>query len=361
MITLHRQNAGSLVDLPLHEAADDTATCAPPTRLTGASGVTTAAYESSTTPVSRLPDLARPGTMRAAMCHEPVHERTSATVNIKSPLSHRADGTTTMTLSVTADDPLFSEEVVTGLTKDHLVRLATGTLACVHARAFLPAELRADLAGLVDRMPLSSVNSKRVNPPVLRFGPTVNDFVADGQLDPGYWTHVESARTAWAAADLDPDPLRICLEGLGEVWGGPPEAARIAGRPVMAGTIRESNGGLRVHFDDVAREFPRGLFDQKLVAQLAINVYLMMPSVGGETTIWRRTWEPTDEAARIGFGYDSEVVAGVQSVTVRPEPGDALVFNPRFYHSVAGGQDGRRVSVAMFIGITTGGNLAIWS
>lgn len=266
-----------------------------------------------------------------------------------------------MTLAVTAEDPYFSDEAVTELTKDHLVRLATGTLACVHARAFLPAELRADLAELVGRIPLSAVNPERVNPPVLRFGPTINDFVTDGRLDPDYWTHVESARTAWAAAGLDLDPLRICLERLGQAWGGPPEAVRIGRRPVMAGTIRESNGGLRVHFDDVAREFPRGLFDQKLVAQLAINVYLMMPSVGGQTTIWRRTWEPRDEAARIGFGYDREVVAGIQSVTVQPEPGDALVFNPRFYHSVAGGQDGRRVSVAMFIGITTDGTLAIWS
>jgi hypothetical protein len=266
-----------------------------------------------------------------------------------------------MTLSVTAEDPLFGEEAVTELTKDHLVRLATGTLACVRARAFLPAGLRAAVTGLVDRMPLSSVNPERVNPPVLRFGPTVNDFVTDGRLDPGYWTDVESARKAWEAADLDLDPLRICLERIGEVWGAPPEAARIAGRPVMAGTVRESNGGLRVHFDNVAREFPHGLFDQRLLAQLAINVYLMMPETGGETTIWRRTWEPADEAARIGFGYDREVVSGVQSVTVRPEPGDALVFNPRFYHSVAGGQGGRRVSVAMFIGITTDGTLAIWS
>lgn len=266
-----------------------------------------------------------------------------------------------MTLSATAVDPLFCEEVVTELTKDHLVRLATGTLACVRTRAFLPAESRADLAGLVDRMPLSSVNPERVNPPVFRFGPTVNDFVTDGRLDPAYWAHVESARVAWSAADVRPDPLGLCLARLGEVWGAAPEPARIADRPVMAGTIRESNGGLRVHFDAVAREFPRGLFDQKLVAQLAINVYLMMPEAGGETTIWRRTWEPTDEAARIGFGYDRQVVNGIQSVTVRPEAGDALVFNPRFYHSVAGGQDGRRVSVAMFIGITANGTLAIWS
>lgn len=129
----------------------------------------------------------------------------------------------------------------------------------------------------------------------------------------------------------------------------------------MAGTIRESNGGLRAHFDDVAREFPRGLFDQRLVAQLAINVYLMMPPAGRETTVWHRSWEPAEEASRIGFGYDSEVVAGRQSVTVRPEPGDALVFNPRSHPSVAGGQNGPRVPVAMFIGLTTAGTPAIRS
>ena len=260
-----------------------------------------------------------------------------------------------------AIDPLFRAATVAELRKDDLVRLATQTSACAHVQSLLGQVLCAELVDLIDAMPLSGVDQERVYPPVLRFGPTLNDFAMDGRLDPAYWRQAESSRAAWAAAALPYDPLRICLERIGEAWGAPVGPARIGGREVLAGTIRQSDGGLRVHFDEVAREFPHGLFDQRLLAQLAINVYLTMPDEGGETTIWRRTWTPADEEARIGFGYDRRVVDGVQAVTVRPAPGDTLVFNPRFYHAVAPGEFGRRVSVAMFLGLAADGSIAVWS
>lgn len=266
----------------------------------------------------------------------------------------------TITTAV-ATDPLFRIDTVRALRQDDLIRTATQTSACAHVRGFLGPGLCARLVGLIDMMPLGSVDQERVSPPVLRFGPTLNDFALDGRLDSAYWGHVESARSAWAAAGLPYDPMRICLERIGDAWGAPTLPARIQGRGVLAGTIRESNGGLRVHFDEVAREFPNGLFDQNLIAQLAMNVYLTMPEAGGETTIWRRTWTPADEEARIGFGYDQRLVDGVQSVAVRPAPGDALIFNPRFYHAVSPGQGGRRVSVAMFLGLAADGTIAVWS
>jgi hypothetical protein len=258
-------------------------------------------------------------------------------------------------------DSLFDSALVNRVAKDDLVRLSTYTLACVHHKGFLSPELLSTLSPLVDDMPLTSVNQERVYPPVLRFGPTLNDFARDGQLDPGYWEASALARAEWTAARLPCDPFEVCLDWLGRVWGSSPEAALIGGHPLLAGTIRKSAGGLRVHFDEVAREFPHGLFDQKVVAQLALNVYLAVPPIGGETTIWRHTWEPIDEAARIGYGYEELVVEDVQSITVRPEAGDALLFNPRLYHKVAPSGDAARVSVAMFLGITVDGAIVVWS
>ena len=186
-------------------------------------------------------------------------------------------------------DSLFGAAVVSQVVKQDLVRLSTQTLACVHHKGFLSPQLLGTLRLLVDDMPLTSVDQNRVYPPVLRFGPTLNDFATDGRLDSGYWEATSRARGEWAAARLPCDPFEICLAKIGEVWGSRPEAMRIGGRPLLAGTIRKSAGGLRVHFDDVAREFPDGVFDQTIISQIALNVYLSVPPVGGETTIWRHT------------------------------------------------------------------------
>jgi hypothetical protein len=258
-------------------------------------------------------------------------------------------------------DPLFVTATVDKVVKDDLVRLSTSTLACIHHRGFLSPQLLARLSQLVDEMPLTPVNQGRVYPPVLRFGPTLNDFAVDKQLHPDYWEAAARASNEWRAAHLPYNPFETCLAWVGEVWGSSPQPVRIGGRPLLAGTIRKSVEGLRVHFDDVAREFPQGLFDQKVVAQLALNVYLSVPRVGGETTIWRHTWEPADEAVRAGYGYDEGLLAEIQSVTIRPREGDALLFSPRFYHCVAASPGEARVSVAMFLGITADGTIAVWS
>lgn len=266
-----------------------------------------------------------------------------------------------MVANPTFIDPLFAPATVNEFVKNDMIRLSSYTLACVHHKGFLSSESLAKLSLLVESMPLTSVNQHRVYPPVSRFGPTLNDFAIDGQLDPGYWAASDSARAAWGNADLSPSPFDISLNQIGTAWGSHPEAARIGGRQLLAGTIRKSAGGLLVHFDDVAREFPYGLFDQHIVAQLALNVYLSVPRIGGETTIWRHTWEPADEVAKIGYGYDEAVVGGVQSVTIRPAAGDALLFNPRLYHKVAPSPGEVRVSVAMFLGITADGTIVVWS
>ncbi|MEU1628857.1 hypothetical protein ABZ746_26805 [Streptomyces sp. NPDC020096] len=144
---------------------------------------------------------------------------------------------------------------------------------------------------------------------IVRFGPALNDFRhPDGSLDADrYWRAAEAARVAWQEAGLRPDPVAVALARWGVAWGAAVVPATIDGRAVFDGTLREINAGALVHFDDVNREFPQGVFDQHITAQLAFNVWVAVPEQGGVTSVWRRRWHAGDEAHRDAYGYTPTV------------------------------------------------------
>lgn len=259
-------------------------------------------------------------------------------------------------------DPLFRVRELDTLTDADLAAVAAGTLAAVRMPGFLDGGQCAAIAAAVARLPIQAYDPARVPVRILRFGPAINDYRAgDGTLDPGYWPAADAARAAWARAGIRPDPITHALGHLGTAWSAAITPATIDGRPVFGGTVREINAGALVHFDELVREFPAGLFDAALVAQLAVNVWVSAPEQGGETTIWRRRWQPDDEDHRTAYGYTRRVVAGVQHVQVRPRVGDALVFNPANLHAVEPVLSGRRLAFAFFLGLTTTGQLVTWS
>jgi ectoine hydroxylase-related dioxygenase (phytanoyl-CoA dioxygenase family) len=160
---------------------------------------------------------------------------------------------------------------------------------------------------------------------------------------------------------MRPDPISIALARMGTAWGAAVSPATIGGRPVFGGTLREINAGALIHYDDINREFPHGLFDQDTVCQLAFNVWVAVPETGGSTTVWRHRWEPANEHHREAYGYRPEAVEHCQQVTVAPQLGDALLFNPANYHAVAPNPGGRRIAFAFFLALTTTGQLIAWS
>jgi hypothetical protein len=130
---------------------------------------------------------------------------------------------------------------------------------------------------------------------------------------------------------------------------------------MFAGMVREINHGARMHFDEVVREF-EGVMDELPISQLAFNCYLAMPEEGGESVVFRRRWQPGDEAHRDLYGYQQYLAAGEPACEVRAEVGDGVLFDPRNYHIVRPnvGQ-GRRVTLSFFVGISAQGALHIWS
>ncbi|MEU3904089.1 proline hydroxylase [Streptomyces goshikiensis] len=264
----------------------------------------------------------------------------------------------------TALDPLFTAtDAPGGFTERHLAHLLAAASAAVTVPGFLGQRTCADTLAALDRLPTAAYDLARVPTPIARFGPSLNDYRSPaGELDAGrYWRAAEEARISWQRARLRPDPVALSLARLGSAWGSPVSPATIGGRPVFAGTLREINAGTLLHYDDVRREFPAGLFDQETVAQLAFNVWAAVPASGGATTVWRHRWDPADEQHRHSYGYLPTTVERCQQVSLRPQRGGALLFNPANFHQVQANPGQRRIALAFFLALTTTGQLITWS
>jgi len=262
----------------------------------------------------------------------------------------------------TSLDPLFTTLDSPSFTDRHLAHLAAGTLAAVRVPSFLDTASCTSALATLDRLPTADYDAARVPTPILRFGPALNDYRTSGRLDARrYWEDAEAARAAWQRAGMRPDPITLSLARLGGAWGAAVTPATIEGRPVFGGTLREINAGALIHYDDINREFPSGLFDQEVLAQLAFNVWAAAPDAGGATTVWRHRWEPADEQHRTAYGYAAAAVKPCQQVTLTPRLGDALLFNPSNFHAVEPNHEGRRIAFAFFLGLTTTGQLITWS
>jgi hypothetical protein len=204
--------------------------------------------------------------------------------------------------------------------------------------------------------------TRRVDPPVLRFGVGVSDHRPAGVLLDSYWMALDASRAAWRALRLAVDPFALCRDALGAHWPGHVKVGRHRGRELGAGVAREPNQGFVVHFDDALREFSDDLLDVNLVAQFAFNLYLSVPEAGGETVVWRHRWEPSDEAFRLpcSYGYSDEVVGDAESFELKPAVGQALLFNPRFFHAVRPSEDSRRIALGFSMGLSDTGELLTW-
>ncbi|MQS14929.1 proline hydroxylase [Streptomyces kaniharaensis] len=259
---------------------------------------------------------------------------------------------------------LFDAETVDGaaaLTRDHLVRLAAGTVGAVRIRNFgSPQECASVLHGL-DTCPMGSYDEEIVVPRIPKLGPAAYDHYDAHGLGEAYWRDAEESEHHRSTLLDGADPLDLAVDRIRRAWGGGMTPATCRGRAMYAGMIRETTGGMKMHWDEIARELP-GALDEPVIAQLGFNWYLSMPEGGGATKIFRRRWLPGDEQWRDGYGYAEEIAEHEPSVLVRPEAGDAVLFDPRNFHAVRGNEGpGRRVAISFFMGVTASGSLVYWS
>jgi hypothetical protein len=265
--------------------------------------------------------------------------------------------------SAVVHDPFFRVVTDTEFCYEHIADLAAGRSAaicvpdCV-SRSMCEATLRALVS-----VQFAAYGTERVFPPVMRFGVAISDYRRDGLVDDSYWDALKLGEQAWRDLGLPFDPFGICRDALGAHWPGTVAVGRRGGREVGAGVAREPNQGFIVHFDDAVREFSGNVLDANLVAQFAFNLYLSVPEDGGETVVWRHRWDPADEEYRLpsSYGYSDEVVRGAEYFELKPEVGQALLFNSRHFHAVRPSRDGRRIALGFSVGLSDVGDLLTWA
>ena len=261
-------------------------------------------------------------------------------------------------------DPLFraSRVPLSQLAPRDFSSLMSGTLGALVVPELLSAGQSAAAVAALDALPGQTYDPGRVPHTMGRIGPALNDHRQGRHLDAGtYWPLVDQARTAWDGLGLAEDPSTIVLDRLAQAWGSPINPATIDGRPVWPFTIREINNGTYVHYDEILREYPHGVFDQEIVWQLTLNVWVSAPAAGGETSLWRRRWTPADQRFAQGYGYQPVVTFGHQRLDVAPDLGAGLLMSPSWYHMARLVVEGRRVALSCFLGYTLSGQLVTWS
>jgi hypothetical protein len=150
---------------------------------------------------------------------------------------------------------------------------------------------------------------------------------------------------------LNPIDLVRCT--LDEVWPAGARLQTLWGRKMYVGLSRVVKPGVRflAHHDIFAKDAPGSEEAESLTTQLACNVYLTMPSVGGELQLWSEELSPDAFDALRGDSYGIEPDRlGPPCLTIRPEPGDLILFNSRRMHAVTPGNDQPRLSLSCFVG-----------
>lgn len=254
-----------------------------------------------------------------------------------------------------------TERVTESPDRSDIVNLVQGIIGALTIPAFFSRdECRAVIDGLRD-CELGSYDEAYVTPRIAKLGPGAYDFYKDGQFADEYWVHARNSTGVRRTLLSGDDPLDVALGRLRGIWGDSIEIARVNGKSMFAGLIRDISDGARVHRDEVATQFP-GVLDEEPMTQLAFNCYLQLPDAGGDLVIYQRRWLPEHEASRDGYGYQPALVADAPTLTVRPELGAAVLFDPRNYHKVTpSSADRKRIALSFFIGVTARGSLLIWS
>jgi hypothetical protein len=152
------------------------------------------------------------------------------------------------------------------------------------------------------------------------------------------------------------DKLRLQID---ECWDHGAHLGQLNGKKMYAGLIRVFDQGAfaephqdHLDWDAAAHEIYE---DAYFPVQLASNVYLRMPEVGGDLALWPISLCRTDyELRRIPNSYGVDVTGLGNPLVIKPEKCELIIFNARNIHRVDAPIKGNRVTASCFIGCRRG-------
>ncbi len=123
---------------------------------------------------------------------------------------------------------------------------------------------------------------------------------------------------------------------------------------MFVGLLRVLDEGAPIHphQDVLRRDAKTAINAYSLKTQLAANIYLNMPQEGGELQLWEHgcSDEEYKNLLTPGEYYVERSKLVAPFLTIKPEVGELVLFNPTRYHAVTPGKGTKRVSVSCFVG-----------
>lgn len=237
-----------------------------------------------------------------------------------------------------------------------------GSLGALRVANFLPLADCLSFVSVLDPAMFEQYDPDYYQTEAFRIGPSLNEHRFDSSNLDEYLAAADQAWQAWRDGVFPVDLHSIFRSNMERIWKGRLRGASCRGTPAYWGMIRRMTAGTLVHWDDIREEFSSPVLGENLSGQVSVNVFLEGPIEGGELLVWSRDRHPSDEAARISYGYDrTRVVPEAPDVTLLPRTGDAVVFSPLKYHLVQPVTNGDRLVFSVFMAIAESGDLVVWS
>ncbi len=203
---------------------------------------------------------------------------------------------------------------------------------------------------------------KSVDPPIGRVG--IAQFGYIDKTKKAYFAAVEREyQIQREIMDKSFDPLARLIRILRDTVSAQVNIAQDSNfGPFFAGLIRLIHKNASLHLDFTEIDAPEwGVADVN--AQLAWNLFLSVPEMGGECIVYNRLWHPEDEAHKVTGSelyYTPKLVQKCRTKEIKPVVGDVILFNSRNFHEVKDSY-GERMTFTSFIGRKPDGNIVIWS
>jgi hypothetical protein len=234
-----------------------------------------------------------------------------------------------------------------------LAQLCKRDISVIHVKSFYPADIARAVAKKAIDHPKLGHYHKQYTSSVGRICVPHIDTESDEALAEKYYReaddNISDIRSLFFPYISPADYVRLRLQ---ELWPAGANIQQIRGRSCFVGAIRvfqPKKSQFFPHNDRIDHESDAAEV-RDLGEQLVANMYLEVPSRGGDLLLWLR--EPTaaeHETIREVEGLASTDI-GPPRVVIHPDPGDLIIFSSRMLHAVTSCEDGYRVGMATFIG-----------
>jgi len=258
-----------------------------------------------------------------------------------------------MTPSVSAASERAPAIVAHILDTASLLQLTQRKIGVLHVKRFYPP-LQGERAALAARShPKLGYYHKQYTSSVGRICMPHIDSEGDSKAAERYHReaieNIHDMRELFSPYPSPADQVRLLLQ---EYWPAGANLQRLHGHTCFVGAIRvfkPTVSKFYPHNDRLDEESDAPELDG-MVEQLVANMYLQVPSVGGDLQLWLR--EPTAQETEQIRDVEGLLPDSVEppALVIHPEAGDLIIFSSRMLHAVTSSDEDYRIGVAAFVG-----------